>query len=62
MGREHVDVFWDVAKDAVDDIFRCTPYAMKTSPDCKRIVEKTLAEQERADSVAFATRERILGK
>jgi N-acetyltransferase len=62
MSREHADVFWDVAKDAVDDIFRWFPYAMKTPADCNRMVEKTLAEQERGESVAFATTEKNTGK
>lgn len=39
MSPEHADVFWDVANDAVDDIFRWIPYAMKTPADFKRIVE-----------------------
>jgi len=61
LSREHTDLFWDVAKDALDDIFRWIPYAMKTPGDFQRMVEKTLAEQERGESVAFATTERNSG-
>lgn len=28
--REHAGLFWDVAKDALDDIFQWIPYPMKS--------------------------------
>jgi N-acetyltransferase len=62
LSREHVELFWDAAKDAVDDIFRWIPYAMKTPEDFQKMVEKTLAEQERGESVAFTTTEKNSGK
>lgn len=62
MGREHADLFWNVAKDALDDIFQWIPYAMKTPADFQRMVEKTLSEQERGDSVAFATTDKNSGR
>jgi RimJ/RimL family protein N-acetyltransferase len=60
--REHTDVFWDVAKDALDDIFQWIPYRMKTRQDFQRVVEKAFDEQERGESVVFATVERKSGQ
>jgi N-acetyltransferase len=62
MGRQHADLFWNTAKDSIDDIFRWIPYVMKTPADFQRVVEKTLAEQERGESVAFATTEKSSGQ
>ncbi len=59
---EHGRLFWETAKDAVDDIFRWIPYPMKTPEDFERLVEKALAEQERGESVVFATLERGSGR
>jgi N-acetyltransferase len=56
--REHAELFWQAAKDALDDIFQWIPYRMKTGEDFEHVVEKALAEQERGDSVVFATVER----
>ena len=60
--REHAEVFWEVAKDALDDIFQWIPYRMKTREDFQRLVEKAFDEQERGDSVVFATVERGSGR
>jgi N-acetyltransferase len=60
--REHVAAFWDVAKDALDNIFRWIPYRMKSPEDFHAAVDRILAEQERGESVAFATVERSSGK
>jgi len=62
MRSEHAKLFWDVAKDALDDIFRWIPYSMKTPEDFQRLIEKALSEQERGDSVVFATVERSSGR
>ncbi len=59
---EHADLFWQVAKDNLEDIFRWIPYAMKTPNDFERVVEKAFEEQERGDSVVFATVERSSGR
>jgi N-acetyltransferase len=59
---EHVDNFWDAAKDALDDIFQWIPYSMKTREDFQRLVEKAFAEQERGESIVFATIERNSGR
>jgi N-acetyltransferase len=53
--REHAEIFWEVAKDALDDIFQWIPYRMQTREDFQHLVEKIFAEQERGESVAFAT-------
>ncbi len=59
---EHAELFWDVAKGALDDIFRWIPYSMKTPEDFQRLIEKALAEQGRGESVVFATVERSSGR
>jgi RimJ/RimL family protein N-acetyltransferase len=56
--REHAHLFWDVAKNDADDIFRWIPYPMKTREDFERVVAKALEEQQRGESVVFATVER----
>ena len=56
--REHAELFWDVAKKDLDDIFRWIPYLMKTREDFQTLIDKALAEQERGESVVFATVER----
>ncbi len=60
--RDHVELFWQAAKDALDDIFQWIPYQMKTFEDFERLVEKALGEQERGESVVFATVERKSGR
>jgi RimJ/RimL family protein N-acetyltransferase len=60
--REHAELFWDVAKSDLEDIFRWIPYSMKTAEDFRRLVEKAFGEQERGESVVFATVERASGR
>ena|ERR1022692_215999 len=60
--REHAEIFWEVARDALDDIFQWIPYRMKTREDFQVLVEKAFAEQERGESVVFATAERNSGR
>ena len=60
--REHSALFWQVAKDNLEDIFRWIPYAMKTPQDFEQVVNKALEEQERGESVVFATVERGSGR
>jgi N-acetyltransferase len=55
---EHTHAFWEVAKDSLDDIFRWFPYAMRTPEDFLTAVHKVLAEQQRGESVGFATVEK----
>ena len=60
--REHEELFWDVAKNDLEDIFRWIPYTMKTREDFRTLLDKALAEQERGESVVFATVERSSGR
>jgi len=60
--RNHAELFWKAAKDALDDIFQWIPYRMKSKEDFQHVVDKALAEQERGESVVFATVERSSGK
>jgi N-acetyltransferase len=60
--REHAQLFWLAAKDDLDNIFQWIPYRMKTSEDFERLIEKALAEQERGESIVFATVERQSGQ
>lgn len=56
--QEHAELFWETAKDALDDIFHWIPYRMKSKEDFGDVVDKALGEQERCESVVFATVER----
>jgi RimJ/RimL family protein N-acetyltransferase len=58
---EHAELFWDAAKDAVEDIFRWIPYRMATRDDFQRLVDKAFDEQARGESAVFATVERSSG-
>lgn len=55
---DHEELFWEAAKDDLDDIFRWIPYAMKTRQDFCQWMTKAFAEQERGNSIVFATMER----
>jgi RimJ/RimL family protein N-acetyltransferase len=63
--HEHAELFWEVAKNNLDDIFRWIPYRMQTRDDFQLLVAKALQEQERGESVVFTTVEissgRVLG-
>ena len=60
--REHAEIFWEVAKSDLEDIFRWIPYAMKTPEDFQKMINKVLEEQERGESVAFATVDKNSGR
>ena len=53
--REHAEIFWEVARNDLDDIFRWIPYPMQTRDDFGKLIDKIFQEQERGESVAFAT-------
>jgi RimJ/RimL family protein N-acetyltransferase len=55
---EHVELFWHAAKDSLENIFQWIPYRMQSRDDFEQVVDKALREQERGDSVVFATVER----
>jgi len=59
---EHAELFWEVARDSLDDIFQWIPYRMKAREDFQHLVEKAFAEQDRGESVVFATVERGSGQ
>jgi len=59
---EHEQLFWDVAKDDLEDIFRWIPYSMKTPEDFHKVVTKAFEEQQRGESVVFATVDRKSGR
>ena len=46
---DHAKDFWDISKDALDDIFQWIPYRMKTREDFQRLVEKAFDEQNRGE-------------
>jgi RimJ/RimL family protein N-acetyltransferase len=60
--REHAELFWDAAKEDLEDIFRWIPYRMQTREDFQQLVEKGHAEQQRGESVVFATVEQSSGR
>ena len=60
--REHAELFWEVAKNDLEGIFRWIAYSMKVREDFERLVEKAFQEQERGESVVFATVERSSGR
>ncbi len=59
---DHAELFWNVAKDSVDEIFQWIPYRMKSQKDFQQVIEKAFNEQERGESVVFATVERSSGR
>jgi len=60
--REHAELFWEIAKSDLEDIFRWIPYSMKTPDDFQRLIDKAFEEQERGESIVFATVERASGR
>ena len=60
--RDHAELFWEAAKNNLEDIFRWIPYAMKTPEDFRTLIDKAFAEQERGESVVLATVERSSGR
>jgi N-acetyltransferase len=60
--RDHAQLFWEIAKDSVDEIFRWIPYSVKTLEDFQKLVAKAFLEQERGESVVFATVDRASGR
>jgi RimJ/RimL family protein N-acetyltransferase len=60
--REHADLFWEVAKNDLDEVFRWIPYSMKTPGDFHRLIDKAFDEQGRGESVVFATVEQSSGR
>jgi len=59
---EHTELFWEVAQNDLDDIFRWIPYRMQTREDFQQLVAKGLQEQERGESVVFTTVKKASGR
>jgi N-acetyltransferase len=59
---DHAALFWNVAKDDLEDIFRWIPYSMRAPEDFHLLVETAFEEQRRGQSVVFATIERASGQ
>lgn len=60
--REHWKALWEVAKDAAEDIFRWIPFPMRSPEDFEQWADKALVEQERGESLVFATVDRASGR
>jgi RimJ/RimL family protein N-acetyltransferase len=60
--HDHANLFWEVAQSDLEDIFRWIPYSMKTPEDFRRLIAKAFDEQQRGESVVFATIERSSGR
>lgn len=60
--QEHAELFWEVAQNDLDDIFRWIPYRMQTREDFQQLAAKALQEQERGESVVFTTVESASGR
>lgn len=58
----HAELFWEVAKDDLEDIFRWIPYSVGTREDFTKLLDKAIEEQRRGESVVFATVERASGR
>lgn len=56
--REHAELFWDISRNHLEDIFRWIPYAMRNAEDFRKLIDRAFAEQDRGESVVFATVER----
>ena len=59
--QDHAGLFWEVAENDLEDIFRWIPHSMKTREDFQRLIHKAFEEQERGESVVFATVEQCSG-
>src|SRR5215472_15978856 len=62
IGRQHIMLFWNVAHDGREDTFRWIPFRMQTLEDFQCFVDKALTEQERGESIVFATVEASSGR
>jgi RimJ/RimL family protein N-acetyltransferase len=53
---------WEIAKDTHEDIFRWFPYSMHSAEDFRNWMDRSIAEQERGESLVFVTIERVSGE
>jgi N-acetyltransferase len=59
--REQQGGLWEIARNSADQIFRWIPYPMRSVEDFQHWMDKAMAEQERGESLVFATLERSSG-
>ena len=60
--KDHARLFWEAAKNNLEEVFRWIPYSMRTPDDFERLIAKAFEEQQRGESVVFATVERNTGQ
>jgi len=60
--HEHAELFWEASKNDLEEIFRWIPYSMRTTEDFQKLIDRGFAEQERGESVVFATVEQSSGR
>jgi RimJ/RimL family protein N-acetyltransferase len=58
----HEPLLWSAAKDHLEEIFRWIPHSMRNPEDFHLAIDKALAEQQRGESIVFATIERKSGR
>jgi RimJ/RimL family protein N-acetyltransferase len=59
---EHAALFWEVAKDDAEEIFRWFPWSMRSIEDSRSCIDLLLKEENAGRSVAFATTLRDSGQ
>ena len=59
---QHAGIFWNIAENDLGEIFRWIPYPMQTPEDFRKLIDQIFDEQQRGESVAFATVERASGQ
>lgn len=60
--REQWAELWQVAKNSLDDIFRWIPYPLRSEEDFQNWMDTAIAQQERGESLVFATGDRSSGR
>jgi RimJ/RimL family protein N-acetyltransferase len=59
---EHEACLWEAAKDELEDIFQWIPYPVRTLEDFRSAMERAMGEQQRHESLVFATIDRRSGR
>jgi N-acetyltransferase len=53
--REHAAMLWEIARDALEDLFQWVPYRLQSLEDFRRFNRQVLKEQRQGLSLPFAT-------
>jgi RimJ/RimL family protein N-acetyltransferase len=61
LSLEHEPALWNAAKDHLEELFRWIPYSMRTREDLRAVIDKAFGDQQRGESLVFATLERSSG-